>query len=75
MESQEEIVRLLVMQIRPRFETQAEAIREFGKAGFSANRIAELLGTTPGTAKDALAKGKQAQAKKGSKATRKVRPT
>lgn len=68
MESDEEIVRLLVMQIRPRFESQADAIREFGKAGFGPNRIAELLGTTPGTVKDALAKAKQAEAKKRPKA-------
>lgn len=57
-EPQEEMVRLLAIQVRMQFETQAEAIRELGKAGFGATRIAELFGTTPGTAHVTLAKAK-----------------
>jgi hypothetical protein len=56
---QEEIVRLLALQVRLQFENQAEAIREFSKAGFGPARIADLLGTTPGTVNVTLAKAKQ----------------
>jgi hypothetical protein len=55
---QEEIVRLLALQTRLQFESQAEAIREFSKAGFGPARIADLLGTTPGTVNVTLAKAK-----------------
>jgi hypothetical protein len=55
---QEEIVRLLALQTRLQFENQAEAIREFSKAGFGPSRIADLLGTTPGTVNVTLAKAK-----------------
>lgn len=58
MDLQEEMVRLLAMQIRMQFENQADAIREFGKAGFGPTRIAELLGTTPGTVNVTLAKAR-----------------
>ena len=56
---QEEIVRLLALQLRLQFENQAEAIREFSKAGFGPARIADLLGTTPGTVNVTLAKSKR----------------
>lgn len=59
MDAQEEMVRLLALQIRVQFESQAEAIREFSKAGFGPSRIAELLGTTPGTVGTTLAKKKK----------------
>lgn len=59
MDAQEETVRLLAMLVRMRFETQAEAIREFNRAGFGPSRIAELLGTTPGTVGVTLAKTKK----------------
>lgn len=58
MDPQEEIVRLLAMQMRAQFENQADAIREFSKAGFGPTRIADLLGTTPGTVNVTLAKAK-----------------
>lgn len=69
MDAQEEMVRLLAIQLRMQFETQADAIREFGKAGFGATRIAELLGTTPGTVNVTLVKAKGA--KKGRNAKKK----
>ena len=67
MDTQEEIVRLLAMQIRTQFESQADAIREFSKAGFGPTRIAELLGTTSGTVGVTLAKAKKRQARKAPK--------
>jgi len=59
MDTQEEAVRLLAILVRMRFETQAEAIREFSRAGFGPSRIAELLGTTSGTVGVTLAKAKK----------------
>lgn len=49
----DEIVRLLALSLRQGLETQTEAINAFGDAGLSINRIAELVGTTPGTVKSA----------------------
>jgi DNA-directed RNA polymerase specialized sigma24 family protein len=45
----EEIVRLLVTQLRLQVGSQATAIAELTRAGFGPTRIADLLGTTPGT--------------------------
>jgi hypothetical protein len=59
-DAQEEMVRLLAMQVRARYESQADAIREFSKAGFGPTRIADLLGTTAGTVNVTLAKSKRA---------------
>jgi hypothetical protein len=67
MDAQEEIVRLLAMQVRSQYESQADAIRELTKAGFGPTRIAELIGTTPGTVTVTLAKSKRATAKRTSK--------
>lgn len=59
METVDQVVRLLLMQLRGvKLETQADAIRELGKAGFPPARIAELLDTTPGTVKVTLARAK-----------------
>jgi len=57
-------VRLLTLQVRSRFESQADVIREFSKAGFGPTRIADLLGTTPGTVNVTLAKSKRRAGKK-----------
>ena len=73
MDLQEEMVRLLAMQIRMQVENQADAIREFGKAGFGPTRIAELLGTTSGTVNVTLAKAKAKGRTKG-KAAAKRKP-
>jgi hypothetical protein len=64
MDPQEEMVRLLAIQVRMQFDTQAEAIRELGKAGFGPTRIAELLGTTAGTVNVTLVKAKGSARKK-----------
>lgn len=64
MDPQEEVIRLLALQIRMQFESQADAIRELDKAGFGPTRIAELLGTTSGTVGVTLAKTKKRAAKK-----------
>jgi DNA-directed RNA polymerase specialized sigma24 family protein len=73
MDAHEEMVRLLAIQIRRTAKTQAEAIVEMGKAGFGPTRIAQLLGTTTGTAEQALADAKRA--KKKGKVTRGGQPT
>jgi DNA-directed RNA polymerase specialized sigma24 family protein len=59
MDAQEEIVRLLAIQIRRGSESQSEAILELSRAGFGPTRIAELLGTTPNTVGVTLQKAKQ----------------
>ena len=64
MDPQDEIVRLLAIQVRTQFENQADAIRELSRAGFGPTRIAELLGTTAGTVNVTLAKSKRREAKK-----------
>ena len=63
MEHEEEIVRLLAILVRLQLDSQAEAIRELSKAGFGPSRIADLVGTTPGTAAVTLAKQKKAAKK------------
>lgn len=67
-DKQDEIVRLLIMQMRgTNFETQADAIRELGDAGFPPARIAELLGTSRGTVDVTLARAKRKKRGKGGK--------
>lgn len=67
MDAQEELIRLMVLQIRRTAKTQAEVILELDRAGFGQTRIAELLGTSANTVSVALAK-----AKKRAKASRKA---
>jgi DNA-directed RNA polymerase specialized sigma24 family protein len=57
----DEVVRLLALQARFLFPSQAEAAVALHKAGFGNSRIAELLGTTSATvAKDVQrARGKR----------------
>jgi len=62
---QEEIVRLLAIQIRRGSASQTEAIVELGRAGFGPTRIADLLGTTANTVNVVLAKDRAK--KKGKK--------
>jgi DNA-binding NarL/FixJ family response regulator len=59
MDSQEEIVRLLAIQVRRGFESQTQAILELSRAGFGPTRIAELLGTTANTVGVTLQKAKR----------------
>jgi len=59
MDAQEEVVRLLAIQIRRGSDSQSEAILELSRAGFGPTRIAELLGTTANTVNVTLQKAKQ----------------
>jgi DNA-directed RNA polymerase specialized sigma24 family protein len=63
-DTQEEIVRLLVAQLRLQLGNQSAAIIELSRAGFGASRIADLLGTTPGTVNVALQRAKRHPVKK-----------
>lgn len=56
MDPQEEIVRLLAIQLRRGAASQTEAILELGRSGFGPKRIADLLGTTANTVNVALTK-------------------
>lgn len=47
----DQIVRLQALQIRMALPSQTEAIIELNKAKLGPSRIADLLGTTPGTVK------------------------
>jgi DNA-directed RNA polymerase specialized sigma24 family protein len=59
MEPAEELVRLMVLQLRRASSSQAEAISELRKAGFGPSRIAELLGTTVATVNKDLQRAKK----------------
>jgi DNA-directed RNA polymerase specialized sigma24 family protein len=56
---QDETNRLLVSLIRMQTENQTETILELNRSGIGASRIADLLGTTPGTVNVALARAKK----------------
>jgi hypothetical protein len=70
MDGQDETVRLLALLVRMQCANQADAIREFSKAGFGPARIAQLVGTTPNTVNVTLAKAKGRDTKKKSKEAR-----
>jgi transcriptional regulator len=59
MDVQEELVRLMVVQLRRTAKTQLEVIVELDKAGFGQTRIADLLGTTQNAVNVALNKAKK----------------
>jgi len=59
MDSQEELIRFEVLKLRRSVESQTEAILELSSVGFGPSRIAELLGTTPGTVNVTLQKAKK----------------
>lgn len=59
LDTNEEIVRLLVLQLRMQMDSQAQAILELNRAGFSNSRIATLLNTTPDTVKVALQRARK----------------
>ena len=63
----DELVRLQVLGLRRSVSTQAEAITELSRAGFSNSRIAELLGTTPATVTVAVNRVKKRSLEAGSK--------
>lgn len=62
-DKQEEIVRLLAIQVRRGASSQSEAIIEMSKAGFGPARIAALLGTTANTVNVALNTAKKRKGK------------
>lgn len=55
---QEESVRLLALIVRLMLPSQTATILELNRAGFSPARIAELVGTTRGTANVTIQKNK-----------------
>lgn len=59
MDLQEEIVRLMAIDLRLRLGSQGEVIQELNKAGFGPSRIAELIGTTPNTVNVTIQKAKK----------------
>ncbi|HZS30347.1 MAG TPA: hypothetical protein VFA37_03755 [Gaiellaceae bacterium] len=63
MDGQEELIRLIAIQIRLQLDNQNAAIQELSRSGFGPSRIAELLGTTPGTVNVSLAKAKKRAAR------------
>lgn len=66
MDTQEELVRLIAIQIRRSIGNQREAILELNRAGFGPTRISQLLGTTAGTVNTELKRAKKKPAKKPS---------
>jgi DNA-directed RNA polymerase specialized sigma24 family protein len=56
---QEEALRFEVLKLRRSVGSQTEAILELNSVGFGPSRIAELLGTTPGTVNVTLQKAKK----------------
>ena len=64
---QEELVALAVLLLRRDASSQSELSRELYSVGFSASRIAELLGTTANTINQAIQKGKKAKTKRSEK--------
>jgi DNA-binding CsgD family transcriptional regulator len=55
----EDVARLLAVLVMNSFDTQSEAIEAMSKAGMKPNRIADLLGTTPGTVKTTVKRAKR----------------
>jgi DNA-directed RNA polymerase specialized sigma24 family protein len=60
----DELVRLLALQVRYLFPSQAEASVALSKAGFKPSRIAQLLGTTTSTVTTDLQRARKAKAAK-----------
>lgn len=63
MDAQEELIRLIVVQLRRTVKSQGEIISELDKAGFGQTRIAELLGTTANAVNVTLNKAKKREGK------------
>lgn len=59
MDPLDEMVRLLAIQVRLALPNQTQAILELSRAGFGPSRIAELLGTSPATAKVTVQKSRK----------------
>lgn len=65
LDTHEELVRLMVLELRRSAKSQVEMIIELDKVGFGQTRIAELLGTSANTVNVALAKAKKRAKLKG----------
>lgn len=63
MDAQEELIRLIVVQLRRTVKSQGEIIIELDKAGFGQTRSAELLGTTANAVNVTLNKAKKREGK------------
>lgn len=61
----EEIVRLLALQLKLQLENQTQAILELHKAGFANPRIATLLNTTTDTVKVTVQRAKKGKGAAG----------
>lgn len=61
-QAQDEVARLLAIQLRLQLGNQALTIVEMNKAGFSNSRIATLLGTSPDTVKVTVQRAKKSKA-------------
>lgn len=61
-QAQDEVARLLAIQLRLQLGNQALTIVEMNKAGFSNSRIAALFGTSPDTVKVTVQRAKKAKA-------------
>lgn len=59
MDPLEEVARLLAIQIRRTAATQAEAVVELKRGGFSSRRIADLLGTSVSTVEKDLQRARK----------------
>lgn len=57
----EETARLLATLVRLQTDNQTQAIIELHRAGFGITRIAELVGTTKGTANQAVQRAKRSK--------------
>jgi DNA-directed RNA polymerase specialized sigma24 family protein len=60
----DETVRLLATLIRLQVGNQKQAILELHKAGLGISRIADVLGTTPGTVNVAVQRAKRAPSRR-----------
>lgn len=59
MDPQEELVRLMVLQLRKSVSSQGELIVDLARVGFGQTRIAELIGTTQNAVNVTLNKAKK----------------
>ena len=65
MDPQEEVARLLALNLRYAIGSQADTIILLHRAGFGRTRIAELIGTTAGTVNQEIIRATKKERKKG----------
>ena len=59
----EQILRVLILQLRRDIGNHGETVRALNRAGFGPSRIAELLGTSTGTVNQELVRARKAARK------------